>query len=170
MNMTEVPAGFVVCIDNTDYQASLERHKIYKVSRTTTQSQTVICGLSTKAEKITFIPLSDLSQSRFRQRYRNRSKWPCKVSGPTSAPARAHDRVRGAEAPSAHRTVRTGPYTALHARRIHRSTSNQCGSCRSERVACPCTAMNQPLGYALVTARVLDKAQRPRWEYTAAAA
>jgi hypothetical protein len=31
MNMTEVPAGFVVCIDNTDYQASLERHKIYKV-------------------------------------------------------------------------------------------------------------------------------------------
>jgi hypothetical protein len=32
------------------------------------------------------------------------------------------------------------------------------------------TAMNQPLGYAVVTARVLDKAQRPRWEYTAAAA
>jgi hypothetical protein len=31
MNMTEVPAGFAVCIDNTDYQASLERHKIYKV-------------------------------------------------------------------------------------------------------------------------------------------
>jgi hypothetical protein len=31
MNMTEVPAGFVVCIDNADYQASLERHKIYKV-------------------------------------------------------------------------------------------------------------------------------------------
>jgi hypothetical protein len=80
------------------------------------------------------------------------------------------DRVRGAEAPSAHRTVRTGPYTAPHARRIHRSTSNQCGSFLSERIACPCTAMNQSLGYALVTARVLDKAQRPRWEYTAAAA
>jgi hypothetical protein len=31
MNKTDVPAGFVVCIDNTDYQASLERHKIYKV-------------------------------------------------------------------------------------------------------------------------------------------
>jgi hypothetical protein len=29
--MSDVPAGFVVCIDNTDYQASLERHKIYKV-------------------------------------------------------------------------------------------------------------------------------------------
>ncbi|MBK1629728.1 hypothetical protein CKO31_03025 [Thiohalocapsa halophila] len=31
MNKTDVPAGFVVCIDNTDYQASLERHKLYKV-------------------------------------------------------------------------------------------------------------------------------------------
>ena len=31
MNKTDVSAGFVVCIDNTDYQASLERHKIYKV-------------------------------------------------------------------------------------------------------------------------------------------
>jgi hypothetical protein len=31
MKKTEASAGFVVCIDNTDYQASLERHKIYKV-------------------------------------------------------------------------------------------------------------------------------------------
>jgi hypothetical protein len=31
MNKTDLPASFVVCIDNTDYQASLERHKIYKV-------------------------------------------------------------------------------------------------------------------------------------------
>lgn len=31
MNMTEQTQGFVVCIDNTDYEASLERHKIYKV-------------------------------------------------------------------------------------------------------------------------------------------
>jgi len=25
------PTGYVVCIDNSDYPASLERHKIYKV-------------------------------------------------------------------------------------------------------------------------------------------
>lgn len=31
MSKTDPPANFVVCIDNTDYQASLERHKIYKV-------------------------------------------------------------------------------------------------------------------------------------------
>lgn len=67
-------------------------------------------------------------------------------------------RVRGAEAPSAHRTVRTGPYTAPHARRIHRSASNQWCSFLSEQMACPITAMNQSVGYALVTAQVLDKA------------
>ena len=38
------------------------------------------------------------------------------------------DRVRGAEAPSAHRTVRTGPYTAPHARRIDQSSADQCGA------------------------------------------
>jgi putative transposase len=42
-----------------------------------------------------------------------------------SAPANL-DRVRGAEAPSAHRTVRTGPYTAPHARRIDQSSADQC--------------------------------------------
>ncbi len=68
--------------------------------------------------------------------------------------------VRGAEAPSAHRTVRTGPYTAPHASRIHRSTSNQCGSCLLERMACPMSPMNQPTGYALFTAKVFDSFQR----------
>ncbi len=53
---------------------------------------------------------------------------------------------RGPQPPSAHRTVRTGPYTAPHARRIHRLTSNQCGNCLSERMACPSSPMNQPTG------------------------
>ena len=43
-------------------------------------------------------------------------------------------RVRGAEAPSAHRTVRTGPYTAPHARRIDQSSADQCGSFLAERL------------------------------------
>ncbi|WP_295886083.1 hypothetical protein [uncultured Thiohalocapsa sp.] len=31
MNKTYLRAGFVVCIDNSDYQTTLERHKSYKV-------------------------------------------------------------------------------------------------------------------------------------------
>ena len=68
----------------------------------------------------------------------------------TSALIRPQSQDRVGDPPeggsSSHRTVRTGPYTAPHARRIHPSTPNQCGSFRSERVACPTTAMNQSLG------------------------
>jgi len=52
------------------------------------------------------------------------------------------------------RTVRTGPYTAPHARLIHWRSSNQCGNCLSERIACPISPINQPTGYAFDNAKV----------------
>jgi len=48
--------------------------------------------------------------------------------------------------PSAHRTVRTGPYTAPHARRIHKEISNQCTSLRSDRISGSNSLINQRLG------------------------
>jgi len=48
----------------------------------------------------------------------------------------AFDRVRGAEAPSAQKTVRTGPYRAPHARRIDQSSADQCKRFLAERLVC----------------------------------
>ena len=59
---------------------------------------------------------------------------------------------RRAEAPPAHRTVLTGPYTAPDARVIHRSLSNRCGRFLSEPVVCPGTAMRRWFECALFTA------------------
>jgi hypothetical protein len=48
--------------------------------------------------------------------------------------------------PSAHRTVRTDPYTAPHATRIHRRIPNQCFSIAFDLSLCPNTLVNQLLG------------------------
>jgi hypothetical protein len=48
--------------------------------------------------------------------------------------------------PSAHRTVRTDPYTAPHATRIHRRIPNQCFSIAFDLSLCPNTLVNQRLG------------------------
>ena len=44
--------------------------------------------------------------------------------------------------PSAHRTVRTGPYTAPHESFTHRFTPNQCGCFSLERINNPCKSLN----------------------------
>src|SRR5450631_4470318 len=73
---------------------------------------------------------------------------------------------RRPQPPSAHRTVRTGPYTAPHARRIHWETSTQCASFRSDRISCPFRLINQLLGYALVTALAFESTHRLLFEKT----
>jgi len=66
--------------------------------------------------------------------------------------------------PSAHRTVRTGPYTAHHGRRIHVLTSNQCGSFVVELTTWPRVSMNHLFGNARSSTRSCDSLQVPLLE------
>ncbi len=75
----------------------------------------------------------------------------------------------GPKAPTSHRTVRTGPYTALHANFTHFSVENQCSSPSLEKIFVPCL-LNHWFENAFSTALVCDKFQGPLFEYPVFAA
>ena len=58
--------------------------------------------------------------------------------------------------PSAHRTVRTGPYTAPHVILIHWWHVNQCGCFSADLIFWPISWINHLFGYALWLASVID--------------
>jgi len=61
----EISQEFVVCINNQNYQASLELHKIYQMIPDEGADSEAIFVLLTKVEKITYTPHLILCQSMF---------------------------------------------------------------------------------------------------------